>query len=267
MLISKFINLFPSQVRESLIHVGAHYGYEAESYEAHGFKTVLWVEADPGIFPTLQQHLSQFNQTQHIAVNALVTASSNQAVKFYRFSNEGASSSIYLPTQNFNDIFCEVEYTGESLELDSISLDNLATQNKISPSALVIDVQGAEMEVLLGGKQVLQSTQIIDLEVSKQDFYAGGALFHEIDTFLKETGFLRLTFAPWHGDVVYFRPEGIPIFQYFLIRLVAAQYNLGEYFAKLRRLLTDSITRPGYIARKFRIRFGSSPKKESVSSS
>jgi FkbM family methyltransferase len=267
MLISKFIRFFPPEVRESLIHVGAHYGYEAKSYEEHGFKSVLWVEGDPGIFPLLQQHLSQFNKTQHTAINALVTASSNQSRKFYRFSNEGASSSIYLPTQTFNDIFCEVEYTGESLDLESISLDDLVTQNNIRPSALVVDVQGAELEVLSGGKQALQSTRIIDIEVSKQEFYDGGTLFNDLDTFIRELGFVRLTFVPWHGDVIYFKPQGISAVQYFMLRLVAIQYNFGEYFAKLHRLVTDSITRPSYIIRKFRIRFGSSSKEESISPS
>jgi FkbM family methyltransferase len=264
MLITRFIKLFPAEVRENLIHVGAHAGYEAKTYEENGFKTVLWIEADPDIFHTLKQYLAQFQVAKHIVVNALVASSSDQKRKFYRYSNEGASSSLYLPTPIFRDIFCEVEETGESLDLTSISLDDLATQNNIQPTALVIDVQGAELEVLSGATQALLSTQIIDIEVSKQEIYEGGALFSEIDAFLNKLGFLRLTYAPWHGDVIYIKPQGIPFLRYFLIRLIAAQYNSMEYLYKLLRLCIESITRPAYTFRKLRIRFGSLPKNETI---
>jgi FkbM family methyltransferase len=257
MLITKFIKYFPEQVKENLIHIGAHTGNEAKTYEEKGFKKVIWVEADPDIFKTLQQRLTQFKITQNIAINALITASSDEKRKFYRYSNEGASSSLYLPTPIFRDIFCEVEETGESLDLTSISLDDLVAQYSVEPTALVIDVQGAELEVLSGGSKALRTTQIIDIEVSKQEIYEGGALFQDLEPLLKSLGFLRLTFAPWHGDVVYIKAQGMPFSQYFVIRMVAAQYNLEEYLKKLYRFTIESIMRPGYIFRKLQIRFGS----------
>jgi FkbM family methyltransferase len=267
MLITKFVKLFPAQVRESLIHVGAHAGYEAKTYEDTGFKKILWIEADPDIFETLQQYLAQFQTARHQAVNALVTASSNQKRKFYRYSNEGASNSLYLPTSIFRDIFCEVAETGESLTLPTISLDDLATQQDIQPTALVIDVQGAELEVLSGGKETLQATCIIDIEVSKQEIYEGGALFYDIEEFLKTLGFVRLTYAPWHGDVVYIKPQGISPLRYFFIKLMATHYNGTEYLYKIIRLCIESITRPAYTFRKLRIRFGSLSKNETISPS
>jgi FkbM family methyltransferase len=267
MLITKFIKYFPTQVKDSLVHIGAHAGYEAKIYEENGFKQILWIEADPDVFKDLQQYLSQFNTAQHKAVNALITASSNEQRKFYRYSNEGASSSLYLPTSIFRDVFREVEETGECLDLTSISLDDLVTQLDIRPNALVIDVQGAELEVLSGGSKALQSTQIIDIEVSKQEIYEGGALFHDLENLLKSLGFLRLTFAPWHGDVVYIKPHGIPFLKYFLLRSVAAQYNCLEYVKKLFRLCIESVTRPAYTFRKLQIRFSSSSKNKSASPS
>jgi FkbM family methyltransferase len=267
MLITKFIKHFPEQVRESLIHIGAHTGNEAKTYEEHGFKKVMWIEADPDIFKELQQALTQFRITKNIAINALITASSDEKRKFYRYSNEGASSSLYLPTPIFRDIFCEVEETGESLDLTSISLDDLVAEYGVEPTALVIDVQGAELEVLSGGSTALRTTQIIDIEVSKQEIYEGGALFQDLETLLKSRGFLRLTFAPWHGDVIYIKAQGMPLPQYLLIKLAAAQYNLEEYIKKLYRLGLESITRPRYILRKLQIRFGSLFKKKPISPS
>jgi FkbM family methyltransferase len=267
MLITKFIKYFPTQVKDNLVHIGAHTGYEAKTYEENGFKEVLWIEADPDVFKDLQQHLSQFNISRHKAVNALITASSDEKRKFYRYSNEGASNSLYLPTSIFRDIFCEVEETGECLDLTSISLDDLVDQLEIKPNALVIDVQGAELEVLSGGSNALQSTQIIDIEVSKQEIYAGGALFNDLENLLKSLGFLRLTFAPWHGDVIYIKSQGMPFPRYFLLRFIAAQYNFQEYVKKIFRLSIESITRPAYTFRKLQIRFGSSSKSNSASSS
>jgi FkbM family methyltransferase len=257
MLITKFITLFPPAVLEHLIHVGAHAGLEAKNYEESGFKSILWIEADPDIFEKLQPYLAQFQNARHVAVNALITATSNQKRNFYRYSNEGASSSLYLPTSIFRDIFQEVEETGESLELTSTSLDDLAVQSQIQPTALVIDVQGAELEVLKGGTQTLSTAQIIDIEISKQSIYAGGALFSEIDACLQKAGFVRLTYAPWHGDVIYIKPQALSFWRYCFVRLLALQYNSKEYAYKLFRLLTESITRPQYTFKKLWIRFGS----------
>jgi FkbM family methyltransferase len=55
--------------------------------------------------------------------------------------------------------------------------------------ALKVDVQGAELDVLRGGEQSLESVRVIETEVEFQGLYQGQPLFTDVDRFLRERGF------------------------------------------------------------------------------
>lgn len=55
--------------------------------------------------------------------------------------------------------------------------------------ALKVDVQGAELDVLRGARQMLASARVIESEVEFQELYEGQPLFTDVDRFLRERGF------------------------------------------------------------------------------
>nr|WP_249593332.1 FkbM family methyltransferase [Escherichia coli] len=55
---------------------------------------------------------------------------------------------------------------------------------------LKIDTQGSELNILVGGEQVLNNTLCIQLEVSFIPLYEGQPSFGEIDVYLRKHGFL-----------------------------------------------------------------------------
>jgi FkbM family methyltransferase len=68
-------------------------------------------------------------------------------------------------------------------------LDDYAARNKLSPPDLMkLDVQGFEIEVLLGGAQTLKCTKAVIVEVSFKEFYKGQCRFDEVVSFLAEAG-------------------------------------------------------------------------------
>lgn len=98
------------------------------------------------------------------------------------------------------------------IELETNTFANLVNQGVISEellskSLVVLDVQGSELEVLIGFDRMLNSVPAICVEISKKKFYDGGADEKDINAFLKLNGFRRI--AAWidpligHGDALY----------------------------------------------------------------
>ena len=84
-----------------------------------------------------------------------------------------------------------IDYAPNSISKESrvktITLDDFVIEQKLDQIDLLkIDVQGAEIDVLLGGqKKCLPLTKVITLEVGLFDFYEKKSSFHEIESLLK----------------------------------------------------------------------------------
>jgi len=235
MIITNFSRILPEESKKCILHIGAHSGGEAAAYEAAGYKNIYWVEADPEIFPKLRQNVISRKGANHTAFQALITRSSGGTRTFHRFSNNGASNSVFRS----NELFCKninnVEETGETVELPEISLDDLVAENSFHPTTLVVDVQGAELEVLKGSVNTIDSIWVIEVEVSKQPIYEGGASFEEVDQFLVGQGFQLVTHVPWHGDVVYLKSSKFDSNTLSLIRKRARILRMCELSRKLKQ--------------------------------
>ncbi len=79
---------------------------------------------------------------------------------------------------------------GVPREIPLVVLDDLCRERNLKgPYLLKVDVQGAELNVLDGSRQVLEDTEIIILEVSLFEFFVGGPQFYDIVSYMKERGF------------------------------------------------------------------------------
>jgi FkbM family methyltransferase len=212
------VNQLVNQI-SMVVHVGAHIGQEVEAYRALGVQQIVWIEADTTIYHRLQENIKEKernsnNKINHIFINALVGESNGEIIKFYPFNNDGQSSSRYKPTQLLKDTWAGLdssenpkEYSSYRLEsiLDTIKID----EERYSNALLVIDVQGGEYEVLMGIGHYINKFNLVEVEVSKEEIYAGQKLFGYIDNFLTLKNFKRresdIGQIPWHGNVTYFR--------------------------------------------------------------
>jgi len=176
------------QIRNSggVLHIGAHEGQEAAFYAECGSK-VLWIEAEPEVFNTLSRNISEYAQQK--AICALLGSEDRKDVPFNLASNKGASSSIYLPNVEANPLFTITT----SINLNMRRLDSL-----ISPSIAqeykhwVVDVQGAELPVLLGAGKLIEFCNSIVVEAKNDSFYKGGTRYSELHDFLLNEGFIPL---------------------------------------------------------------------------
>ena len=211
MNIIRFLGFQLKTIRgKTIVHVGAHYGEEADRYRFWGAKRVVWFEAAPSIFEKLQAHLKTISQKgksklaalfgepacEQIACLGLLGEESGRVASFHQFNNEGASNSIFQLSDKAHDIFAGLQETGDVLQLEMTTLDDELEKRGIAPQSvdiLVIDVQGAELMVLRGALKTLKAAKYLECEVSREPIYEGGVLLAELETWLNQYGFYRKT--------------------------------------------------------------------------
>lgn len=248
MIIDRYARFLPEAATSSLLHIGADLGQEAVHYENAGFQSIQWVEADPQTFERLKGNLERRSSSRHRSYLALITRGSGGKRRFYRFSN-GGSSSVYRANEHFGSLVRNVKETGESVELDEMSLDDFVESNDLRPCSMVVDVQGAELEVLQGGPRTLSSVIAIDVEISCGQLYEGGALFRDVDALLRKSGFTRMSAVPWHGDVLYLKCNALTFGQRLGIRSLGLMSRLKLLAYYVQRVLSQ----PGDVVRRLRV--------------
>jgi FkbM family methyltransferase len=194
---------------DTIIHVGAHYGEELHLYESLRPKSVVWIEADPSLCQILEERIKASNsQAKQICVNALISNEDNREIEFYRFNNEGGSSSIFHSTPLLKSSWEGLAETGEVLRMPTQTLATALKSLGVKPNQvdiIVIDAQGSELLCLEGLGEYGDYVKWIDVECSQEEIYACGALFPEVNQYLYGMGFRRISGIPWHGNCLYKR--------------------------------------------------------------
>jgi len=170
-----------------LIHVGAHLVQEREMYRLGGCEPVLWVEAQPTIFNQAQELLKSYGR--QFIVNTVLWSKSKVEMNLYIAGNEGSSSSLlepFLISASHPQVV-----THEKYKIETTTLDDLLTSEENSQiyKVLVLDVQGAELEVLRGAKKTLKNIDVIISEVSILELYKGTARLDNLVKYLSDENF------------------------------------------------------------------------------
>jgi len=183
-----------------IIHIGAHEGQEADMYHRLS-KSVIWVEAVPHYYEKLSENIKSFNN--QIALNALLAAQCNDAQDFFIASNNGESSSIYPLAGND---YWKGLVNSEVCRLPSKRLDCIISDYDIRGyDYWIVDVQGAEIEVLKGAGSLLQFCRYLQVEISQESFYEGGAEFQDVKIFLESESFIPLWLPSRAHEEIIFR--------------------------------------------------------------
>jgi FkbM family methyltransferase len=199
----KFLSFSKAKHSKRILHIGAHEGQELEEYVMLGFEGIFWVEAIPEVFERLKNRVGESN-----CASALLWSSSNEKLKFKIANNEVSSSAFSFtgetPWENVRTVK-EIEL--QTSTLDTLVLERILNVDFLNQALLVLDVQGAELEVLKGSADTLSFFSAVSVEVSKKRVYTGGAEYKSIDSYLKSQGYKKI--AEWvdpkigHGDALY----------------------------------------------------------------
>ena len=109
--------------------------------------------------------------------------------------NTASSSILPLDTSKSG------KYLSDSLEKTGKEEITITTLDIEIPPAfeidiLKLDVQGFEMQALMGSTNTLKRTLVVVMEVSNHEAYVGAAKYYEIDLFMRNNGFELFDLLP-----------------------------------------------------------------------
>ena len=194
-----FVREFFMRQSRGIFHVGAHEGQEAQRY-SNLSQPVVWVEAIPSYFERLQNNVAKYpNQS---AYNFLLASDCADSRAFFTTSNDCESSSIYPLADNE---YWDGLKNSEILQLPARRLDCVFSSSVLKEvDYWIVDVQGAEIDVLVGAGSLLSLCKYLQVEISQEEFYKGGAQFGDLRAFL-ETNFFFPLWLPTkpHEEVIF----------------------------------------------------------------
>ena len=189
---------------KGVIHVGTNTGQEMESY-IHQFNLdtdhFLGFEPLPEAYITFEERypgyriehygLGKKNETRELQVTATA---------------EGQSSTVFEP--NVESGYPLTEIIKERIPIVINRLDKMFTVKELNNfNAVVIDVQGMELETLTGFGKLINKFKYYIIECSKTPIYKGEATAREVVEFMIKNGFTQDTPIQLHDDIMFIRSD------------------------------------------------------------
>ncbi len=190
-----------------VIHIGAHWGQEVESYKSYGWDNILLFEPQPSCYSILE---GKFGDDDNVVlVNKALGPKPCNMKMYVERANSGMSSSLLKPCMHLD------QYPGilfnEEIEVGVVTLDGYLEESGLDQSnynMINIDVQGFELEVFKGAESTLKNVDYIITEINRAEVYEGCAKHDELDKHLGSYGFKRVetNWAGWTwGDAFYIK--------------------------------------------------------------
>jgi FkbM family methyltransferase len=185
---------------EGVLHIGAHFGEEYESYIANNINNLIFFEPVPGTFQQLKDKL----QGKAILVNTALGNTTGKITMNIETANQGQSSSILKPALHLAQ-YPHIKFE-DKIEVDITTLDEYMTSLRSNGfmgeapkyNMINIDVQGYELEVFKGAEKTLENIDYIITEVNRDVVYHQCAFVDDLDKYLGKYNFKRVE-TTWDG--------------------------------------------------------------------
>ena len=194
--VSMFFNI------RGCIHIGAHWGQEYPLYKQMGLDNLIFYEAVESTFDVLKTKVGPEVDLRNTALGN----TSGTMEMFIEESNDGCSSSMLEPDHHLKQ-YPHITFP-KKLEVPITKLDDESFDRETF-NFINMDVQGFELEVLKGAEKTLDSVDLLLCEINKAEMYKGCAKVEDLEEYLKDFGFIRIS-TYWqqdggtYGDGLYF---------------------------------------------------------------
>jgi FkbM family methyltransferase len=202
-VISDLLNKYNIVIR-GILHIGAHECEEKGFYnnELHiRDDAILWIDGNESKVEEMKQkgfhniHYAVVDETERDIIFNITDNS--QASSILTLNHEGG---FYNNINIIKQIQCKTETLTNVFKRIHTSSDCYNFWN--------LDIQGTELAVMKGSKELLENCDAIYTEVNSEHVYHNCGLIDEMDTFLSAYGFKRVhtlwTDVKW-GDALYIK--------------------------------------------------------------
>lgn len=174
---AKSLGLAPATV----IDVGAARGaFVLQCYNLFPEANYILIEPLKEFEPFLKQVVNSIPKAEYI----LAAATPKSGEITLNVHPDFVGSSVYLEQE-------DSEVNGVPRIVPAIALDDLIIKGKVRPPLLfIVDVQGAELDVLAGAEKVLEYAEYVCLEVSFFETFKDGPQFYDVIKYMKSKGFV-----------------------------------------------------------------------------
>lgn len=228
----KKLGIVPSNV----ILVGAWEGGEVKGFLETGVQMAYLFEAEPSAIKILKANYGVDSRVK--LFEGAVASEAGKLMKFH-VMNHGSSSLLAPDLNHLKKILQDFSIEGE-IQVSTITLDSSLrdhwgkwSKNKLE-TLLILDIQGGELEAIKGAPELLERVGWIEAEVSTAELYKNQNTLIQLDEYLKEKGFKRISTRIYpernHGDALYFRPNLTTLSFLAAMRIEDAHWN----FARIR---------------------------------
>jgi beta-1,4-mannosyl-glycoprotein beta-1,4-N-acetylglucosaminyltransferase len=163
--------------------------YDIGSNTLHWTKEVknIWTNSEIFAFDAIQE-AEELYKSKNVKYNIGVLSDiDNKIVKFYENKENPAGNSYYkeIGHPNSVNIFPENSYT----ERITMTLETVVKRNNfLLPDLVKIDVQGAELDILNGGMNIINNAKYLIIELQNVEYNRGAPLENITIDFLNKNG-------------------------------------------------------------------------------
>jgi len=173
----------------TIIDVGANVGdWSRTAASVFASSRILMFDGDPDNEAALLNTVRDIGSRSECFLS-LLGPEKKDAVTFYKHKPDiGTTGSSILPELT--------SFEKEVITLPMDTLDSLTDGAALrAPLLLKLDVQGFELEVLMGGRRTLGLSEVVLIEVSLLPYNDGAPLFADVVAFMNEEGFVAFDFC------------------------------------------------------------------------
>ena len=166
----------------TVIDVGAAFGsFSRSCHEVFPQARCLLIEPLVEYVPSLTKVVDQIPGASY----EIAVAAAEERTASLNVHQDLVGSSLYRESEVGTGV------NGVPREVRAVTLDRLVVERQVSPPFLLkVDVQGAELDVLDGGQETLNGSELVILEVSLFQFFENGPLLHDVVAYMHSKGFV-----------------------------------------------------------------------------
>ena len=155
----------------------------------------IWPEAEYILFEAMEESEELFQETEHKYHIGVFSDEDNKEVTFYKNVYCPWGNSYYMENPEFSARASELfEQPQNQFKRKTVTLDTVRRDKNFPyPDLLKIDVQGCEIDILKGAKDILQNVEHLIVELQHVPYNIGAQLQDTSIPFIESLGFELIT--------------------------------------------------------------------------